>query len=155
MQSTVNQFMEKAFAGMKADIGLQDVFTRRAIESVPFGYGVVEGSEEGVSELPTATGGNKFDGVTLHTHAIEEVSGVRQYLEHDAMSVMRKGRVWVHAETAISIGDAVYCRHTESGTKKPGAFRNDSDSSKAFQITTARWLSETSSTDQLALLQID
>jgi len=155
MQTTVRESMLPAFEGLVADQRPHDIITRRAAANLKFGYGVVQTAAIGDVNVPAATG-FVFEGVTLHTHNVEPVAGVRQYYEKDPVPVLRKGVIWVLAEVAISVGDPVYLRHTAGGAGQvPGRFRNTADTAKADQITQARWLSETTGTDQLAMLEIN
>jgi hypothetical protein len=154
MQTSVDTYLSEAFAGMKADTNFDDVLSRKAGEDIDFGLGVVETSTEEESKLPSASG-QYFDGVALHTHTKElDSSDERKYSEKDSMSVLRRGRVWVISEDAVSIGDDVYLRHTTNGSNTPGNFRTDNDSGNAMQVKGCKWLTETSSTNELALLEI-
>lgn len=157
MQTTVDTNLVIGFPGMKADSGFDDVLTREAKEDVAFGKGLVEGVGAGESILPAASG-FKFDGVALHTHTVElDGDEERKYEAEDAMSVLRRGRVYVVSEDAVSIGDGVFLRHTAGGlaTELPGNFRTDADGGDAGELSGCRWLTTTSSTFALALLEIN
>lgn len=154
MQTSVNTTMTKGIEGQLYDIGFNDIITKQASESVPFGRGLVQNGE-GKAALPSSTGSTVFEGVSVHNQAVEAAAdGTRQYVAYDAMSVLRKGRIWVYSEAAIAIGDPVYLRHTANGTSKlPGMFTDNADSAKCLLVTGARWITTTAAAG-LALLEV-
>jgi len=68
------------------------------------------------------------------TQAIEQnygsVGGVGYALE-TAMSVMRKGRIYVQVEDAVVDGGAVYVRHVAGAGETIGRVRSDADGTDA------------------------
>jgi hypothetical protein len=73
--------------------------------------------------------GQKPLGITVHTHAQEDPSltdpaGIALL---ESASILRRGRIWVRVEEAITVGDPVYFRHTSGTGTEIGAFRNDAD----------------------------
>lgn len=123
---------------------------------VPFGRGVVEGSDGVVATLPSTTG-FLFAGVAMfkNKESPNDGSGAK-YEAGEAITVGRKTVVWVLAEDIIAIDDDVYLRHTlGTAVQLPGRFRTDADTAKADQVTQARWLSTTSGADELAKLEIN
>lgn len=84
---------------------------------------------------------DKFAGIALHKPNTEQdAGGVAQYTKGRATNVMTAGTVYVHAEAAITAGDDVFTRYKvgAAGTKL-GRFLKTADTSKAFQITAARY----------------
>jgi len=80
-------------------------------------------------------------GITVHPQAIEQFyqsDGGAGYALNVEMSIVKKGTVWVTAETAMAVTDSVYARYTVNGATVLGGIRNDGDSSKAGIIPTAR-----------------
>lgn len=83
-----------------------------------------------------------LEGISLATHAKEQArtTGIVEYAQTEAVSVLHKGAAYVYTEEAVSSDDVVYCRHEANGTgKEPGQFRNDSDSGKAFLVSSAKF----------------
>ena len=72
-------------------------------------------------------------GVALHTHAVENaLTGVNLgYEPQSAVSILRRGRVYVQVEDAVVEGGAVYVRHVAGAGEQLGAFRSDADTSDA------------------------
>lgn len=80
-------------------------------------------------------------GITVQTQAIEQnyqSAGGDGYALNAEMSIVKRGAVWVTAETAMAVTDDVYARYTVSGTTVLGGIRNDADTAKAAIIPTAR-----------------
>lgn len=111
---------------------------------VPFGRGMVEGSTPPLAVLPSVTG-FRFAGVALFKAKVSPNDGTgAKYEAGEAISLLRKGRVWVLVEEAVTLTSDVFLRHTiGSATELPGRFRTDADSAKADQITNARFVSVT------------
>ena len=122
---------------------------------IPFGRGVVEGTAPPLGVLPSVTG-FLFAGIARHIAKVAPNDGSgAKYEAGEAISTVRKGRVWVLAEDVVTLASDVYLRHTlGSADQLPGRFRSDADSAKADQIT-ARWVSVTTGANQLAQLEIN
>lgn len=123
---------------------------------IPFGRGVVAGATPPLGVLPSITG-FLFEGISRHKAKVAPNDGTgAKYEAGEAISVVRKGRVWVLAEDVIALDDDVYLRHTLGGADQvPGRFRTDADTARADQITNARWVSVTSGVNELAQLEIN
>lgn len=155
MQTDYNN-LEKSVEGGLADSGHHDLVTRYADAAIPFGRGLVAVGPD-KSALPSATG-FMFDGVAIMKHKAQtNADNEAEYEANEAISTLRRGRVWVLAEQEVtSVDDPVYMRHTANGgTTAPGRFRIDADTDNADEITNARWLTTTSGADELALLEIN
>lgn len=64
-----------------------------------------------------------------------------QYDTGDPIRLRTQGRIYVYSEQAVSPTDPVYLRYAAgSAGTAIGYFRKDGDSSKALQITNARWV---------------
>lgn len=73
--------------------------------------------------------GQAVVGILVHTQA-QENPALADPLGVDLLepaSVLRKGRIWVRVEEAITVGDGVFFRHTTGSGTEIGAFRNDAD----------------------------
>lgn len=68
-------------------------------------------------------------GILVHTQA-QENPDLADPLGVDLLemaSVLRRGRIWVRVEEAITVTDGVFFRHTTGSGTEIGAFRNDLD----------------------------
>ena len=61
-----------------------------------------------------------------------------QYPQYASVPLMRKGRIWVNAEQALTDGTNPYIRYTVNGALYVGNFRADADTSKAAQLTSGQ-----------------
>ena len=156
MQTSYDNNLDAAVEGGLADAGHHDIVSRFSAAEVLFGQGLaVVGENE--SAQPSATG-FVFEGVALKVNLpLDNTTGLASYKANTAISVLRKGRVWVKSEDIISaVTDDVFLRHTANGAgKDPGQFRTDADTAGADQITTARWLTTTAAANELALLEFN
>lgn len=89
------------FPGMLYDIGFTDkVVTPCGASAQPFGTVVGTVAATGVSVLPTGT---NLEGVAIHDHMVAgrrtDQSG---YVQGDAMSVLKRGRIWARASGACT-----------------------------------------------------
>jgi len=142
-QTAYVQGPNPAFQGQLGDGNAagRDITSRANEEAsdVPFGIGVIPGTDFITQFLLPPSTGFIFLGVLIHNHQEDnraftldgglgtEVSG----------NILRKGRVWVLAEETIVPGtSAVFIRHTASGgSDQPGAFRTDADTATADAVT--------------------
>ena len=86
-------------------------------------------------------------GFTLHTQAVTQnltstgSSGSDGYALGDAMSVCRKGRLYVQVEDAVVAGNDVYVRYVADTGETLGACRSDADTSDAAVLPSAKYRS--------------
>lgn len=116
--------MDKAFAGLKADLDFDRVISASAEAAViAFGTGLDEGTIPG-DQVITYDGTGSFRGIALHQHKEDG-----QYNIFDTVNVLRRGLVWVVLVAAMTIaeGDSVYCVKDAGATQ--GHFRNTVDAS--------------------------
>jgi len=97
-----------AIPGMIADAMFTDkVVVPCGATAQPFGSAVAYVEATGVSVLPAGT--NPIAGIAIMDHQVagrRTASGVpqTQYQQYDAMSVMRRGRIWARASGACTKG---------------------------------------------------
>lgn len=90
-----------AFAGMIADAMFTDKVTVPAGTTHPFGTVIASVTATGVSALPVGT--NVIEGVAIHEQQLgSRRGGIDGYVQYDAISVMRRGRVWGRASGACT-----------------------------------------------------
>ena len=171
-----------AFAGMKAD-GTEDVVESRisteATDAIPFGCFVVSDSVSAgfdeAAKMPSASSGQNFLGIVLHSHAYAlQWTDLQGNVHGDLTSaglapkamlnVLVKGRCWVNCETAAKPGDPVFVRYTTDGgspalTQK-GQCGNASGTGRTIDMSAkARFLSTLSApaagATGLALIEVD
>ncbi len=92
-----------AFAGMIADAMFTDKVTVPCgAAPQPFGTVVASVTATGISALPI--GANVIEGVAIHEQQIGSKRGAAgdTYTQFDAMSVMKRGRIWARASGACT-----------------------------------------------------
>ena len=96
-------------------------------------------------------------GVTVHTHANEQqylTAGGTGYDLEDAMSVMRKGRIYVEVEDAVTAGSQAFVRFEATSPEVHGAFRSDADSGDAVELPSG-FFQTTTAAGGIAILSIN
>lgn len=159
-QTSYSTEMTTAVDGMPGDAaGAPQVIDsyNNPVDEIKFGVAVqqVSGDDDGI-ELPDSSGA-KIRGIAVRDLTEENGSAAADntYPADSRVAVMKKGRIWVPVEEAVSPSSDVYTRYTAGGgNTQLGAFRTDADSSKALQITQARFLTSTSGAGR-ALLEIN
>jgi len=99
----------------------------------------------GVYKLPAAASGVSSNyrngGFVLHSHEYDkrldfDVNG--SILPKRQLNILKKGRVWVQATTAMALSDDVFVRFTVNGALALGTIGNTADSGKAQKLWGAR-----------------
>ncbi|MFZ5440471.1 MAG: structural cement protein Gp24 [Myxococcota bacterium] len=148
-QTSYTTYQSAAFAGMLADNGETDILSyvsEEASANLPFGVAVAKGTADN-GMLAMVNGSSVIVGVLAHTHQVDPSqlasspagAGVPpKYLGN----VLKRGRIVVQVEEAVTPASAVYVRHTAGagGTQK-GAIRASADTATAVAWTAARFLS--------------
>lgn len=156
MQTQVDEYMEKGLAGQLGDIGQADVITRINAygDTIPFGVFVTKGAAEREAVLPDASAevtGTVGLGVTLRSHTQPQDEG---YADGDPMSVIKKGRVWVPVEDAVTAESEAFVRFVAAGAEQLGTFRSDADGTDAVALPGAKFVSDAEA-GELALLDLN
>lgn len=144
----------------EADADLSLVATTANVTASPilFGRGLAQNlTDADLIALPSATGFT-LAGVSMASQIpTPNDDGIAKYEDGVAVPVLKKGRIWVLAEDAVtSLADAVYLRHTANGAVNvAGRFRTDADTNRADVIANARWKTLTTAINQLAILEIN
>lgn len=147
-QTSYSTYQAAAFAGMLADSGEIDVLSyinEEASANLPFGVAVAKGTADN-GFLAMVNGSSVIVGILAHTHQVDPGrvaaspagAGVPpKYLGN----VLKRGRIYVQVEEAVTPASAVFVRHTAGagGTQK-GAFRASADTATAVAWTAARFL---------------
>jgi hypothetical protein len=138
--------------------------------NVPFGVFVSLNNEAGQQSTDSSgrrlvhlprTGTDVTDpgfalGIALHTQAVENAltGDDLGYDPQSAVSILRKGEVWVQVEDAVSEGGQAYVRHVAGAGEQLGAFRSDADGTDASALPTGYYRSSAAA-GELAKLEIN
>lgn len=78
------------------------------------------------------------------------------YLDEEAVPLMRKGRIWVISEDAVAtVGLPAFVRFSATGGEKLGAFRTDADTADAVALPGATFRSTTAGAGELVILELN
>ncbi|KKN75980.1 hypothetical protein LCGC14_0375370 [marine sediment metagenome] len=149
-QLTHTQDPAEAIEGMEADnSAVKERISGLAIEVIPFGRFVTadDGQDSPVSVVLPSTTGEITDGHGMGI-AVADVShqegptlGVNQYAINDAVSILRRGRIHVIVEDAVTaIGTPAFVRFSADTFPDLGAFRTDVDTASAVALPGARFM---------------
>jgi hypothetical protein len=160
VQTTYNLTLTAAIEGQLADNGPHDIVARyneEASAEIAFGRGVAFGTEDNGALLPAAET-DKIVGITVHSHqyAAEDL-GATGVVAGGALNILRKGRIWVMARTAVAPGDRLWVRavSSETGFERYGGLEDADDGSDMIDCTAQGvWLT-TAAQGALAVLEVD
>lgn len=135
--------MPRAFEGQLADIRENEVdsYTQgEASAEIPFGVAVAEGTAgTPASGIPNecinmVDANSVVAGAVVHSHAYnrETQLGTTGIKPDQQVSVLRRGRIYMRHEGAVSKGAAAFVRHTAGGGGSvKGVLRADADTATA------------------------
>lgn len=141
-----------AISGGLADLNdsARDSYHNPADE-IKFGRMVakVSGDDDGC-EQPDSAGADLL-GIAIRKLSTES----DKYDVDSAVAVLRKGRIFVEVEEAVTPDSDVFVRHTAGGGgSELGIFRTDADTASAVQVTNARFKSSAAA-NGVAILEIN
>lgn len=158
------------FPGQLADLSpstKESMVQGEASAEIPFGAGITIGTVGDISTVASPTTAvlpssseSDFEGVVLHSHSYVPAAGYGAELGTTGvkpkamLSILRKGRVYVQVEDAVTAGAQAYLRYTDNGDLKKGGWRSDDDSSKARLIRGAMFRSSAAA-GGIAILEVD
>jgi hypothetical protein len=153
VQLDYNDMAAAVKGGMADAARANDYITGQSAAAISFGFGLAILST-GLVAVPSSTGFT-FVGIARQKHkSTPNSTAVAQYDIGEAISIVRKGRIWVESEQAVNPTLSVFLRHTVNSALVPGNFRVDADTAKADQITNAKWVSVTTGAG-LAILEVN
>lgn len=123
-------------------LSLATITANVAVEPIPFGFAVVQGTAGDRSCMLPTTTGQKFKGIVQRIHSNTDPLGLYPATKagpQQDVSVTYEGTILAIAEQAVAPGDPVYFRHTASGALVPGGLRKDADTANADLIAGAVW----------------
>lgn len=170
IQTSYGYSHDKGIAGMPYDLTPAFDVTADATVAVEFGAGLVMATHSTSNnripvKLPDASN-NVFAGIAVYDRAQQVNSGTPAglgdltttegavYPASEPIRLRRRGRLYVYSEQAISPSDPVFLRYAANGGLVAGNFRKDADTSRAFQITNAVWVSTTTAAG-IAVVEIN
>jgi hypothetical protein len=144
--------------GLIADNSFRDVLSRVAETDLPAGRVVTKGTDEKEAKLPAAAAditGKDVLGITVFDASREPHTATDEYEATDVIPVLRRGRIWMVAEDAVTEGDDVYVRHVAAGAEELGRVRSDADGTDAAILPGSTFRTSTSGADQLVVVEIN
>ncbi len=106
-QTTVTQYGAAGFAGLIADTSDNNIMSYSAEGTIGFGVPVVLGTNKERQVLATDTNvgqGALAIGISV-SGVIEQTSaGVAAYVATQSVGVMKRGRIWVNTDDAVTAG---------------------------------------------------
>lgn len=107
---------------------------------------IAAGGDDNLAHLPTLvtqiTDTNRALGVAVRTQALEQAvlnANNVGYPLASAMSILRRGRVWVITEDAVVAGAQAFVRCVATSPERLGAFRGDVDGTDAGALPGSRF----------------
>lgn len=148
--------MDAAIAGQLADLSQADIrsfVSEEASAEIPFGTAVVQGTAEKGALIPSAYDDIAM-GVLVHSHATEGLYDQTSGLDPKAeLNILNRGRVWVTAATAASIGDRGFIHYT--GAQK-GRIGNTNTTDTVLDTSAQiRFLTASTEAGDLAVVEVD
>lgn len=108
--------------------------------AIPMGVGVAKGSADNLCRLPQASTDKLLGISVLDQSQPMNDDGEMVYDMGSMVNVLEQGRIWVTVEDAVVSEGDVYVRYLAGANgSQRGAFRSDADSSKAAQLTGAKY----------------
>jgi hypothetical protein len=147
--------------GMIYDNSLKDAISLKNPDAeLKCGCVATLGAAEDEAKHPAAatdvTDEKKVRGVVISHQAVESVEDGEEpgYSTGKVVPVLRKGRIWVKTEDAITVGTStVNARFM--GTGQAGALRGASDSTFTAVLPKSKWVKGNSGAGELAVLEVD
>lgn len=113
-----NLYMAPAFAGMLADLQFTSKETHPCgTNAVPMGVVATPAADGKVQAGGTGAGA----GAAIHDHTIAGVYGAAEYRRYDAVSLLRRGRIWLKAAGTCTKGGVVKFSATTGEVSDGGA----------------------------------
>lgn len=134
VQTTYNETIDAARAGMRADM-TPVVFASRTVEEtagIGFGIAVAQGTnDKGVHAF--GSGDTEVLGISVRERSVRPETP-NQFARYESARIMTKGTIWVMAANAVAAGDPVFVDPSD------GSFTNAQDTAESLvQIANARW----------------
>jgi hypothetical protein len=160
-QTSVSQDPAKAYEGQVENPESAEIITKVAEAALDSGLGCKQGADDkgclGVSGATDVTG-RGFLGITIYdpSKCPTWPSGVtKPYPIGQLVSILRRGRIWVFVEEAVTPASAPFCRITANGGNTVlGRFRASADGGNAEAMSASRFVTSAGA-GGLALLEVN
>lgn len=155
--STILTVPPVALPGMFADNGIKDIVSRVALNAT-IAPGLLAiyfaaDAENGV-RAPTLTGqvsGANAQGIVVY----DPTAPNNPYAIGDMVPVMKKGRIWVNVEEAVTPASTVFVRFAAGSFAVLGAFRASADTATAVALPSAKYVTTQATIGGLAVVEIN
>jgi hypothetical protein len=113
-QTVYNTEHTNGLEGAAVDDALRRVTSFLAEGAVTPGYAVTLGTDADTQRKLVVDGASTFEGVALQHSGvvIDDSTSLAAYKDKEGMSVLEKGRIWVHVDAAVAVGDTAYVQAT-------------------------------------------
>ena len=139
--------MEKAVEGLLFDLSPYTAGTySNPNDAIQYGRAVARIPENENGIKPPDASDSSILGVSVKATPTENAT----YPAKSAVSVLRKGRIWVKVEEDVSPDDPVYVKYVGD----LGTFRKSDPGSEALQLQDAAWLTKADA-GELAVLELN
>lgn len=162
MQTAVNDRMPAGIPGQLADLWTAEfgdvvsTTSQEASAETPFGVMVKRGTVDETSKLLSANT-DKLHGIVVHAQNFAKPvqlgdTGLKPGI---TFGILRKGRIWVTPEDAVTPASEVHVRAVVAGVEVKGAFRGTDDGTDTIDITGfAKWITSAGA-GEVAILEVD
>lgn len=162
MQTEVSARMPIGIPGQLADLHTAEfgdvvsAVNEEAAAEIPFGVMVKQGTDDDDVKLLAATN-DPIKGVVVFGHNFDNPvqrgsTGLKPGVH---FGILRKGRIFVTTEDAVTPLSEVHVRAVAAGAEVKGAFRGTADGADTIDITgLAKWVTSAGA-GEIAILEID
>jgi hypothetical protein len=161
IQTSMQNYLSAAYEGQRAPSPGDLVVTKMAQSAIDAGQGVKQGTADEQCDLPSASGdvtGLPNLGIAIYDESLPNAwpPGTSNcYPAGQAVSILRRGRIWVYVEEAVTPASTPYMRYASgAGGSKVGRFRASADTATAAAFPGSRFVTSAGA-GALALLEIN
>lgn len=162
MQTSVSDRMPVGIPGQLADLHTAEfgdvvsATNEEASAEVPFGVMLKDGTDDDLVKLLNATN-NKLAGVSVFAHNFAKPvqlgdTGLKSGV---TFGVLRKGRIYVLVEDAVTPASEVHVRAVAAGLEVKGAFRGTADGTDTIDCTGFAKYTASAGAGEVAVVEID
>jgi len=148
-QLTYNLYQGAAYRGLIYDIENHRTVSAAAEGAIPLGFALVAGTDPEKQVTLPGVPGQPFRGISIGTWDQEQVAGVGQYRDTEAVNVMKQGLIWVEVNGNVLIDQSAFFVNTGVDA---GKFRADATDAEAVPTGVFR---SSANSGELALLEIN
>jgi hypothetical protein len=149
VQSTYNETMDAARAGMRANMEPVDLISRTVETAAGVGFGKVVqqgGADKGCKSDLSGMTAQTYVGITMRERGVRPETP-NAFAQYESALIMRKGVIWVEVAVAVTPADIV------TVTLASGVIGKTAVGAGVVAIPNARWESSTSGAG-LAMLRL-